>query len=267
MQKSYLVFLFIFLTLPIAHAHRRECGSLHIVSQLRSAFDQKAAQRFSRYQREKMVREFVEVSRTKSDHSDQIYYEYEGKLVAFVEIKIVNKTMRFDIRVEPEWRGLGLYHLAMAEAVSANPGVQVIPSRMQVTESDNAKVFFEKIFFSSRDQDRKTTRRSLLRRNQWLAKSFRRKILAAFLQTPAFKTRASLGFSNVETIILDATDDKQPTLSFVVSKGTQQNEPRIFVGFNEHIQRDEFSFVELTVHGDVNLVDEPLLPDYPDLKR
>lgn len=149
-------------------------------------------------------------------HESHIYYENEK--IGIVWIGIVNDELRFDIKLLPKYQGKNLYAYLMDEVVREFPDINSISSIMTSKNSDNAKIFFNKI---NEDVLRALNHKRFLNWKHQRLLKLKEQAVFAFMETPAYKARAALGYKKIDIIAL-SSDPKQNLrgLRFKVSKGS-----------------------------------------------
>ncbi len=240
--SGYFLYVVLCSLVPTQILGAAKCPSVHAIDSVRSSFDQMAKNRYRTYKPENI--------RVDQDGAFLNYYHRRTR-IASGEVWVRNETLRFDIVVNPNWRGLGLYRLLMQDAVSRHPEIKSIPARMPKDDSANARLFFEKIFLDQKAAQITQALRSLANKQEHDIQNFRQLMIESFRSTPAYRVRARLGFENIEKIVIDCRNG--PTLSFVVSKGPQVGLPKAFVAFVESRQE----FFELTTSGGLLPVENP----------
>ena len=74
---------------------------------------------------------------------------FQGKYIGEARVYHLRDMLRFDVKVEPEFRRIGLNQYLFAWAMDQYPDIKYIPSRMAVGNSDNAKFFMNWAFGSA----------------------------------------------------------------------------------------------------------------------
>ncbi|WP_034732623.1 hypothetical protein [Bacteriovorax sp. Seq25_V] len=110
-----------------------------------------------------------------------------------------NKTLRFDIYIEEDYRSRGMYSYLMSEILKRFKDVENIPSRMNIHNSANARIFFSTLDEYENDLSVARIKNMAIKKRRVLYQN----IISAYKNMPSSRARAKNGFKGVKTIIIE----------------------------------------------------------------
>lgn len=190
-----------------------------------------------------------------ADQTSRISMQYQGKEVAQATLYLKGETLRFDIRVEKEFRGTKLYAHMLGLALAKYPSTQAIPSRNAVSKSENARVFVKAAF----DSDAAWKKLRVPDIGEKDALELRKKMLAAIDEMPSVKARSRNGFGRITKLIFCP---ERGEVAFYAERGNREGQP----GPRILIEQENQAFEILPTGAVSRQPKESLtLGDYPEL--
>ncbi len=173
---------------------------------------------------------------------------YDDVFIVELHVFVKNKSMRFDININPRFQKNGLYSLLFSDMVSVLPELKFIPGRFTFKDSVNADIFITHAFGGVEEFSKYSSRKFFEHFMPEQGLRLREQILAAYHTMPAAKVREEVGFSRLSRIVLSPgaePNTDQAMVAFLVERGPPMTDDSISIVLEE----DSFARWELNSKG------------------